>query len=306
MVSYINHDHRLFALVLHDGETRLAELGDVRNVAETVRRLISDLDAMSGWHVPAHINAVLRQSANRHLAQLQQILLNPFHDLLGARVVIIPSTGLFTIPWGLLPDLRGRAVSVAPSASVWVSARRTTRIGCDGGELLVAGPSLFQAEAEVDELARIYPSSTRLTGEDATVEATLRQLDGVGVAHLAAHGHHEPDNVLFSRLDLVNGPLLAYDLQGLTNAPKHVVLSACDVGQTQVRAGDEILGLTAAMLYVGTSTVVSSVARIPDDVVVAVMKEYHRAIVAGSEPAQALALASEVKPLVPLVCFGAG
>ena len=306
MVSFINRGNQLFALVLCNGNTRLTELGDVRNVTETVLRLISDLDALSGWHLPTHVKAVLRTSADWHLTQLQRILLTPLRELSGDRLVIIPSTGLSAIPWGLLPDLRGRAVSVAPSASVWAAARRTTRKSCDGGELLVAGPSLFHAEAEVTELARIYPRSTRLTGAEATVETTLRELDGVGVAHLAAHGHHEPDNVLFSRLDLVDGPLLAYDLQGLANAPRHVVLSACDVGRVQVRAGDEILGLTAAMLYVGTSTVVSSVARVPDDVVVAVMKEYHKAIVAGTEPAHALALASEREPLVPLVCFGAG
>ncbi|SES33504.1 CHAT domain-containing protein [Lentzea albida] len=112
--------------------------------------------------------------------------------------------------------------------------------------------------------------------------------------------------MLFSRLDLADGPLLAYELQGLQRAPRHVVLSACDVGQAEVRAGDEILGLTAAMLYVGTTTVVSSVARVPDDVAVTVMHEYHRAIVAGSEPARALADACDTGPMVPLVCYGAG
>ena len=85
-----------------------------------------------------------------------------------------------------------------------------------------------------------------------------------------------------------------------------MVLSACDVGQAAVRPGDEILGLTAAMLHVGTTTVVSSVARVPDDLAVPVMAEYHRAVVGGAEPAQALAATSAAEQLAPLVCFGAG
>ncbi|MEV6238619.1 CHAT domain-containing tetratricopeptide repeat protein [Lentzea sp. NPDC051838] len=303
MVCFVSHSDRLFALVLHDGSASVTELGDVREVTEIVRRLISDLDALASWNLPRHVRATIRKSAEWHLRELQNRLLSPFRSLLSPHVVIVPSTGLSAIPWGLLPLLQGRAVSVAPSASVWSAALRSQRMG--ERELLVAGPSLLRADAEVDSLARIYPHGRTLTGASATVDATLAALDGAGIAHLAAHGHHEPDNVLFSRLDLADGPLFAYDLQDLSHAPRHVVLSACDVGRAQVRAGDEILGLTAAMLYVGTSTVVSSVARVPDDVVVPVMQAYHREIVAGTSPAQALALAAG-QSLVPLVCFGAG
>src|ERR1700754_4636232 len=114
-------------------------------------------------------------------------------------------------------------------------------------------------------------------GEAATVKETLRFLDGAALAHLAAHGHHEPDNVLFSHLDLADGPLMAYDLLALDAAPQQVVLSACDVGQASVRAGNEALGFTAALLHTGTRTVVSAVANVPDDVAVDVMGGFHRA-----------------------------
>jgi CHAT domain-containing protein len=85
-----------------------------------------------------------------------------------------------------------------------------------------------------------------------------------------------------------------------------VVLSSCDVGRTVVRVGDEIMGFTAALLYSGTATVVSSVARVDDDASVAVMSTYHRAVAEGTPPAQALAAASLLEPLMPLICFGAG
>lgn len=315
MISFIARDQRLSALAIRDGTAKLVELGDTGVVRETVQRLLSDLDALSGWKLPADLEAMLRDSTDWHLAKLQDQLLSPLRavlgDVLDHGVVVVPCTGLAAIPWGLLPDLRGRAVSVAPSATVWVMAHRASRDASRGDTahrdaLLVAGPHLEHAEAEVNELARIYPGSVRLVGEHATVQETLRALDSVSIAHLATHGHHEPDNVLFSCLDLADGPLLAYDLQELTRPPQHVVLSACDVGQAATRPGEEILGLTAAMLYVGTATVVSSVARVPDDVVVPVMADYHRAVVSGTEPAQALAQVVAADMLVPLVCFGAG
>ena len=120
------------------------------------------------------------------------------------------------------------------------------------------------AAGEVTEIAKVYPDS-RVARGGATVSATLRGLDSATLAHLVAHGHHERENVLFSRLDLADGPLMAYAIERLAAAPRQVVLSACDVGRTVVRPGEEILGFTAALLYVGTATVISSVARVADD-----------------------------------------
>jgi CHAT domain-containing protein len=127
-------------------------------------------------------------------------------------------------------------------------------------------------------------------------------MDGAPVVHVAAHGHHDTQNVLFSRLELADGPLLAHELQRLATAPGHVVLSACDVGRAVVRAGDELVGFTAALLHAGTASVVASVARIPDEQGPALMAAYHRAIAAGASPARALAA---LPTPTPFVCFGA-
>jgi CHAT domain-containing protein len=212
---------------------------------------------------------------------------------------------LAMVPWGLLPPLHGRPVTVAPSASAWLAAGTDRRPGT-GRALVVAGPGLEHSEHEVDRLAAIHPDGTVLRGPEATVGATLAALDGCTTAHFAAHGHHEQENILFSRLDLADGPLMAYDIQQLESVPAHVVLAACDIGQTVVRAGDEILGFTAALLYNGSRTVVSSVARVDDRASVEVMAAYHRACVRGVPPARALAEAGSADPATPLVCFGRG
>ena len=89
---------------------------------------------------------------------------------------------------------------------------------------------------------------------------------------------------------------MAYDIQQLTDAPRHVVLSACDVGRAVVRPGEEILGFTAALLYIGTATVTSSVTPVADDAAVGMMTAYHRLLAAGIRPAEALAGATAAEP----------
>jgi CHAT domain-containing protein len=198
---------------------------------------------------------------------------------------------------------------VCPSGSAWLAAWRRGLVAPGpqaGPPLLVAGPDLEHAAAEVTQIAKGYAGCRMLLPEAATVSATLHALDGVPLAHLAAHGHHDGENVLFSRLDLADGPLMAYDIQQLTAAPQHVVLSSCDVGRTVVRPGEEILGFTAALLYIGTATVISSVARVADAAAVGMMTGYHRLLAAGANPAEALAEAALAEQFSPFVCFGGG
>jgi CHAT domain-containing protein len=131
-------------------------------------------------------------------------------------------------------------------------------------------------------------------------------MDGARTVHLAAHGHHERGNVMFARIDLADGPLMAYDLQRLAKPPQRVILSACEVGRADIRSGDEHLGFTAALLYAGTSTVISSGALVPDATAAPMMAALHKSLVAGMAPAAALAGAMESIQTEPFVCFGAG
>ena len=304
-ISFLSDRGRLRALVISGGKPSMVGLGDAATVFEAIARLHSDLDALCGRRLPAALDKVIRSSVRSQQQMLAKHLLEPLMPLVGdLDVVLMPTGALSAVPWGLLPGLRGRPVTVTPSPSAWLAAK----LGEPPAKrpLLIAGPELEHASDEVAKLAEIYPEAVVLQGEMATVEATLKALDGSTSVHLAAHGHHEQENVLFSRLDLVDGPLMAYDIHQLNAAPDHVVLSACDVGQTVVRTGDEVLGFTAALLYSGCKTVVSSVARVDDQAAEAVMVAYHRALTRGYAPARALADAALIEPLVPLVCFGRG
>ena len=82
-----------------------------------------------------------------------------------------------------------------------------------------------------------------------------------------------------------------------------------------MRPGDELMGLTAALLALGTTTVVASVVPVPDDATSALMIAMHAELAAGAPAAAALARArTALDPEDPrhavahagFVCFGAG
>ena len=309
LVGIVARSGEMVAVVLRRGSARLVRLGDFEAAAEAARRLNADLDTLAGRRLPARLEAVIRESIRHQAGTLTAEIIAPLRSALGEDgVVFVPAGPLASIPWGVLPDLRGRPVTVCPSASSWLAAWRRGRAEAmpSRSPLLMAGPDLEHATREVTEIAKFYPGCRALLADEATVGAALRALDGAPLAHLAAHGHHDQENFLFSRIDLVDGPLMAYDIQQLTAAPRHVVLSSCDVGRTVVRPGEEILGFTAALLYIGTATVTSSVTRVGDDEAVGVMTGYHRLLAAGTRPAEALAEAALTEEFSPFVCFGGG
>jgi tetratricopeptide (TPR) repeat protein len=309
LAAILSRAGQMLAVVVRRGSARLVRLGDFETAAEAARRLNADLDTLAGRRLPARLKAVISESIRHQAATLTAEITAPLRGALGdGGIVLVPAGPLAGIPWGMLPDLRGRPVTVCPSASSWLAAWRRGQAasGVPRPPLLLAGPDLEHATREVTEIAGSYPGCRPLLAGAATVGAALQGLDGAPLAHLAAHGHHDQENFLFSRIDLADGPLMAYDIQQLTAAPRHVVLSSCDVGRTVVRPGEEILGFTAALLYIGTASVTSSVTRVGDDDAVGTMTAYHRLLAAGSRPAEALAGATAGEPFSPFVCFGGG
>jgi CHAT domain-containing protein len=85
-------------------------------------------------------------------------------------------------------------------------------------------------------------------------------------------------------------------------------LSACEVGRSTLRPGDEALGLTSVLLRLGVRSVVASVARVNDAAAAEIMAAYHRELALGTGSAEALASAlarQDNDTPVPFVCFGA-
>lgn len=312
MVELVRVDDELHAVVVARGRARfrflgpaapvMTELGALRFALRRLALRRGNADAMETAAL------ALADAARR----LDALLVQPLErDLDGCALVMVPTGPLHALPWAVLPSCVGRTVSVSPSAAVWLRAAcaadakpRRARIGT----VLVAGPGLPHAEAEVATLGRRIGGATCLTGDAATAEAVTRAIDGAGLVHIACHGSFRADNPLFSCLTLADGPLTVYDLEALTRVPTTLVLSSCDVGLSTVRPGDELTGLASALLSLGTRSVVASVAPVADDATARLMSAFHTRLLSGEGPAGALARAqAEVEdPGAAFVCFGAG
>ncbi|MBD3926912.1 CHAT domain-containing protein [Nocardioides cavernae] len=283
LVELTELDGVLHALVAGRGRVRHRVVGDAAAAAAAV-----DFSLFT-----------LRQAARGRRAQLEvaggrleRALLGAALDGLGEqRVVVCAPAALQGVPWGLLPSLAHGPVTGTPSARLWLRAR--TSAPADDRRVMLVGPGLGSGGAEVPAVAAEDPRAEVLDGEAATVSAALAALDGVALAHVAAHGHFREDSPLFSSLTLADGPLLVHDLQGLGRPPHRVVLSACESGVMQPVGDQELLGLAAALLSMGTAGVVSSLAEVDDAATVDVMVALHARLRQGGGLGDAMLAARE-------------
>jgi CHAT domain-containing protein len=206
----------------------------------------------------------------------------------------------------VLPALHGRPVSVAPSAVLWQRAQRRTAARADAPVTLACGPGLDHAEPEIAALRRHYPDARALTGVTATADAVCAAMDGARLVHVAAHGVFRAENPQFSSLEMADGPLTVYDLERLEHAPETLVLSSCDSGLSDVRPGDELMGLAAAVTALGTRTLVASVVPVADRRSREYMEQLHDRLIAGERPATAVAATTASTGVDGFVCLGAG
>lgn len=237
------------------------------------------------------------------LARLEERLLGPAVQALGdGPVVIVPPSTVQATPWGAFPSLRARPVTVAPSATAWLRARQATLPTTPGGGTgrqppspvaLVAGAALATSGAEVLALADMYPDATVLTGSRATVEATLRAIDGAELAHIGAHGRYRGDSPMFSSLEMADGPVTVLDFEQLDRPPYRLLLTACESGAGSPTGADELLGLATSLSALGTAGVLASIVPVSDVSSVPFSLVMHERLSAGADLATALLAARE-------------
>jgi hypothetical protein len=311
LVEYVELDGRLHALTLAEGRLDSCELGPASQAHEELEWLRFALSHLAQRRKgPGRETAMAGATASA--LELDELLIGPLAPQLDslAPIVLVPTGALHAVPWALLPSLRGRPFTVAPSLAVWfgLESRPLPR---GSKTALIAGPHLRHARREVERLAEVYPRAAPLAGKAATAANAMRALEGAALAHFACHGHFRSDNPLFSSLELADGNLTALELQRLRRPPSVIVLSACNLALSDRRPGDELLGIAAALLGVGTRTIVASVAPIPDAAAANLMVAFHGELARGGSPATALARVQANLPArsaasAAFVCLGAG
>ncbi len=289
LLEFVRLDDRLHALTLAGGRSRLCLLGQGAEISELIGRAQFALHRLARHHPSEASNAAASAMLADAAERLDALLMRPVASQTADRpLVVVPTGSLQSLPWSILPSCAGRPVTVTPSAALWHAGLRDSAQG--GHALVASGPGLPGADAEAEAIAALH-QVTALAAGAATVAAVITGMDGARLVHLAAHGRIHPNNPLFTSLTFADGPLTVYDLQQLHRAPRLVVLAACDVGRSVVRAGDELLGLSATLLALGTRHVIASVVPVPDAETAPLMIEFHRLLAAGVPATPALAQA---------------
>jgi len=297
LVEYYVLDTEVLAFVVSaDQVSVIRQLTTTDKVEAALDQLRFQLGALrkGSERIRAHLDQLGRRTRH-HLAVLHDLLLRPIEAGLGSRrLVVVPHQALHYVPFHALFDgetytIERREVAYLPSASVlrhcFGAPRRAMRRA-----LLVGVPDaqIRGVQAEVMVLARIFPESVVLVGEQASRAAVRDQVADVDVVHLACHGQFRPDNPLFSALRLGDGWLTVRDAYDLDLDGTLVTLSACETGASAVAPGDELIGLVRGFFSAGAPSLLVSMWTVDDAATASLMADVYGHLRAGDSPAAAL------------------
>ena len=292
----------LWALVVTANDVQATPIAGV-SVSWLHDFLASHLDGKRGGLLPNPETGHL--APPRLFPMLFQALITPVQAQLGGRqtIYIIPFGPLHYLPLGALtlthqdpPPLlaAGQRVVYAPSATVLFTYCHSRPPSPYSGLLALAPPD-EQLRFTAGAAQAITPQSSdqALIDAQATRRNLLTQAGQYRVLCFLGHALFDENYPMSSRLKLADGSLHASEiLRDLRLQADLVILSACETGRSHILRGDEIMGLSRAMLYAGTPSLLVTlwpVHEIPTRLVV----EHFVAQLAADEPVEAgLALAA--------------
>lgn len=198
--------------------------------------------------------------------ELGNIILAPLEPLLAdvELVYFLPHGRFHRLPLHALtvngkPFIERWAVAYAPSVSVLES---TLSRPTGEGSVLVMGyaspndPRKTLTELilrEANEVARHFHILPK-PPEDANAAMVTKHGPSARLIHLSCHGAFDPKEPLESGIDLADGRFTARDWLRLRLRANLVTLSACQTGMSDIRPGDDLVGLMRAILFAGTSS----------------------------------------------------
>jgi CHAT domain-containing protein len=256
----------------------------------------------------------LSRSVGQALQQLSELLLTPIASALvdANHIVVVPHSLLHGVPihalmyeGGIL--LERTTVSYAPSAAVFASTLSRPSQAVE--RPLIVAPEIADlpwVHEEARRIAEQLPGALVLSGQDATLERVRHEAPAYDSLHLATHGIFRADNPTYSALELANGWLSVGELAELSRDKSLVCLSACHTGMSGVGPGDELVGLTRAVLGAGAGALIASLWAANDDTAPAFMSAVYAGLRSGTGRAGSLrAAALEMRAREPHPYFWA-
>ncbi|WP_151480330.1 CHAT domain-containing protein [Streptomyces albicerus] len=191
------------------------------------------------------------------------------------------------------PGALDRAVSsYTPTLRALHHARDLSTRPAGTGTLVVAVteadglPPLPAARAEAEQLGRLLPTATVLSGESATHTAVVSALSRHAYAHFACHAQGDLQRPSGNRLvlhDHAERPLTVRDLARLRlPSVRLAYLSACDTLRTTPELADEAVHIVSAFQMAGFPHVVGSLWHVDDTIGARVAEDVYGALHTGN------------------------
>jgi len=247
------------------------------------------------------------------LGDLHTLLIGAAERDLGgiSSLIVVPHGPLGALPFAALWDRRTgsfliekRIVSYLPSVSS-MQWRRPARLTATNLTVFVPTPDELPGTVrEGRTIGTLVRGSSVLIGRKSSESAVRSALMSGRMVHIAAHGSHNAQNPLFSRMTLGgsgtsrsdrNGSLEVHEIMGLPVKSPLVFLSGCETGLGSEADGpfsaqSDEGSLSQAFLFAGASSVVATLWRVRDSEAAEFAEGFYRNIVAGAAPADALAM----------------
>ncbi|GAA2979721.1 CHAT domain-containing protein [Actinokineospora diospyrosa] len=219
----------------------------------------------------------------------------------GAVIWIVPHDLLHGLPLHAV-EVDGRPLGarnpVCYTASATVMRYSQARRRPDAtGTVVLADSRADQPLPRSRAHAQRLGARTCLVGDEATVPALADAMGtGVSVLHIACHGEFDHEQPVRSRVLLAasgadDGLLTAERILGMSLPADLVTLSACQSGLADRRPGDELFGLTRALVYAGAASVLVSLWSVDELPTTILMAAFYRARADGAGKAEALRIA---------------
>jgi CHAT domain-containing protein len=241
------------------------------------------------------------------LEQLYKWLVAPIKSQIKTSIVaIVPHGPLNGLPFAALtPDnihLVGSEHTIFYLPSVNAISYLQHKSGRMGDQVLVMAnrgqpgfSQLAYAEDEARAVASILDVKP-LLGKEATAANFRLHAHNSAILHIAAHVNNDFHNPLFSGIatesDADDGELKVSELAQLDlRNTSLVVVSGCQSQLGRRNRGDDVVGLTSAFMFAGSSSVVASLWNVDDEVTEELMISFYRHVKKGSTKAESLRLA---------------
>ncbi len=245
-----------------------------------------------------YLNSNMQNETSSGLKELHSILIAPVENELKnlRNLVIIPNGPLHFIPFQALKNDKGAFLVekynlvYAPSASVYKlcqardNKKSNSFMGMALSDISVGNNvGLPGTEDELKKILPLFSDKISAIGPDCTETFAKKSAGSYNFIHFATHGIYnfrQPlySFILFPPTASDDGRLNVWEVFEMNINAKLVTLSACETGLGNLDQGDEMVGLSRAFLYAGSSAVIVSLWSVADYPTAILMTNFYKYI----------------------------